>query len=253
MLTEVAKRAQAVLRYLDAIWYSKYRSSPEISTFPLLRFFFLLPFYRSSCCYCSFSQRREAELENGDGSRGRKLQKAPCQRARAFTSAEVRRGRFMLSVFPPTSAEQSPLTGPNLFLNFPCSHPRSDSRPKRMTLFLVVHFFWTKWFWYGVWLWGKVRDVVHRQGRAGRLGWWADDCVSSLLPAVHGIKWTCSNGNSSSGFSVEQLVQQILDSHQTKPPPRTHNCLCTGTLGKGQKGGLGCGREKPSERHGGSG
>lgn len=27
-------------------------------------------------------------------------------------------------------------------------------------------------------------------------------------------------------------MQQILDSHQTKPPPRTHNCLCTGTLGK---------------------
>ncbi|XP_073172914.1 calmodulin-binding transcription activator 1 isoform X8 [Lepidochelys kempii] len=50
---------------------------------------------------------------------------------------------------------------------------------------------------------------------------------------VHGIKWTCSNGNSSSGFSVEQLVQQILDSHQTKPQPRTHNCLCTGNLGAG--------------------
>ncbi|XP_076862199.1 calmodulin-binding transcription activator 1 isoform X3 [Brachyhypopomus gauderio] len=49
----------------------------------------------------------------------------------------------------------------------------------------------------------------------------------------HGIKWTCSNGNSSTGFSAEQLVQQILDSHQTKPPPRTHNCLCTGTLGAG--------------------
>ncbi|XP_063173763.1 calmodulin-binding transcription activator 1-like [Candoia aspera] len=49
----------------------------------------------------------------------------------------------------------------------------------------------------------------------------------------HGIKWTCSNGNSSSGFSVEQLVQQILDSHQTKPQPRTHNCLCTGNLGAG--------------------
>ncbi|XP_034260700.1 calmodulin-binding transcription activator 1 isoform X1 [Pantherophis guttatus] len=49
----------------------------------------------------------------------------------------------------------------------------------------------------------------------------------------HGIKWTCSNGNNSSGFSVEQLVQQILDSHQTKPQPRTHNCLCTGNLGAG--------------------
>lgn len=59
----------------------------------------------------------------------------------------------------------------------------------------------------------------------------ADVSVLFSRLAVHGIKWTCSNGNSSSGFSVEQLVQQILDSHQTKPPPRTHNCLCTGTLG----------------------
>nr|XP_057908083.1 calmodulin-binding transcription activator 1 isoform X10 [Doryrhamphus excisus] len=62
-------------------------------------------------------------------------------------------------------------------------------------------------------------------------------CIKFLyrkaLSQIHGIKWTCSNGNSSSGFSVEQLVQQILDSHQTKPPPRTHNCLCTGTLGAG--------------------
>lgn len=58
----------------------------------------------------------------------------------------------------------------------------------------------------------------------------------AVLLAVHGIKWTCSNGNSSSGFSVEQLVQQILDSHQTKPQPRTHNCLCTGTLGEHLRG-----------------
>ncbi|XP_043848620.1 calmodulin-binding transcription activator 1 isoform X10 [Dromiciops gliroides] len=56
---------------------------------------------------------------------------------------------------------------------------------------------------------------------------------SAQHAGVHGIKWTCSNGNSSSGFSVEQLVQQILDSHQTKPQPRTHNCLCTGNLGAG--------------------
>ncbi|XP_043912372.1 calmodulin-binding transcription activator 1 isoform X1 [Protopterus annectens] len=56
-------------------------------------------------------------------------------------------------------------------------------------------------------------------------------CEFSLK--VHGIKWTCSNGNSSAGFSVEQLVQQILDSHQTKPQPRTHNCLCTGSIGAG--------------------
>lgn len=58
------------------------------------------------------------------------------------------------------------------------------------------------------------------------------DSAPASLSTVHGIKWTCSNGNSSSGFSVEQLVQQILDSHQTKPQPRTHNCLCTGSLGE---------------------
>ncbi|XP_053861289.1 calmodulin-binding transcription activator 2 isoform X3 [Malaclemys terrapin pileata] len=49
--------------------------------------------------------------------------------------------------------------------------------------------------------------------------------------AVHGIKWTCSNGNGTTEFSIEQLVQQILESHQAKPPPRTHACLCSSTLG----------------------
>ncbi|XP_072522493.1 calmodulin-binding transcription activator 1-like isoform X3 [Salminus brasiliensis] len=63
--------------------------------------------------------------------------------------------------------------------------------------------------------------------------WTKEELISQLKPMFHGIKWTCSNGNSSTGFSAEQLVQQILDSHQTKPPPRTHNCLCTGTLGAG--------------------
>ncbi|VCX36095.1 unnamed protein product, partial [Gulo gulo] len=51
-------------------------------------------------------------------------------------------------------------------------------------------------------------------------------------------------GNSSSGFSVEQLVQQILDSHQTKPQPRTHNCLCTGGLGAGSSGHHKCNSAK---------
>ncbi|MBN3307701.1 CMTA1 protein, partial [Amia calva] len=63
--------------------------------------------------------------------------------------------------------------------------------------------------------------------------WTKEELIGQLKPMFHGIKWTCSNGNSSTGFSVEQLVQQILDSHQTKPPPRTHNCLCTGNLGAG--------------------
>ncbi|KAJ7306508.1 hypothetical protein JRQ81_009863 [Phrynocephalus forsythii] len=63
--------------------------------------------------------------------------------------------------------------------------------------------------------------------------WTKEELIGQLKPMFHGIKWTCSNGNSSSGFSVEQLVQQILDSHQSKPQPRTHNCLCTGNLGAG--------------------
>ncbi|KAM5247910.1 calmodulin-binding transcription activator 1 isoform 7-T7 [Ctenodactylus gundi] len=63
--------------------------------------------------------------------------------------------------------------------------------------------------------------------------WTKEELIGQLKPMFHGIKWTCSNGSSSSGFSVEQLVQQILDSHQTKPQPRTHNCLCTGGLGAG--------------------
>nr|XP_055161837.1 calmodulin-binding transcription activator 2 isoform X10 [Nyctereutes procyonoides] len=47
----------------------------------------------------------------------------------------------------------------------------------------------------------------------------------------HGIKWSC--GNRTEEFSVEQLVQQILDTHPTKPAPRTHACLCSGGLGSG--------------------
>ncbi|XP_063799454.1 calmodulin-binding transcription activator 1 isoform X4 [Pseudophryne corroboree] len=63
--------------------------------------------------------------------------------------------------------------------------------------------------------------------------WTKEELIGQLKPMFHGIKWTCSNGNSGSGFSVEHLVQQILDSHQSKPQPRTHNCLCTGNLGAG--------------------
>ncbi|KAG8543426.1 hypothetical protein GDO81_024676, partial [Engystomops pustulosus] len=46
-----------------------------------------------------------------------------------------------------------------------------------------------------------------------------------------GIKWSCSNGNGTSEFSIEQLVQQTLETHQAKPPPRTHTCLCSTNLG----------------------
>ncbi|XP_054957837.1 calmodulin-binding transcription activator 2 isoform X6 [Pan paniscus] len=56
---------------------------------------------------------------------------------------------------------------------------------------------------------------------------------SALLLAapVHGIKWSCGNGIEE--FSVEHLVQQILDTHPTKAAPRTHACLCSGGLGSG--------------------
>ncbi|XP_059230663.1 calmodulin-binding transcription activator 1 isoform X1 [Mustela nigripes] len=74
--------------------------------------------------------------------------------------------------------------------------------------------------------------------------WTKEELIGQLKPMFHGIKWTCSNGNSSSGFSVEQLVQQILDSHQTKPQPRTHNCLCTGSLGAGSSGHHKCNSAK---------
>ncbi|XP_054851068.1 calmodulin-binding transcription activator 2 isoform X2 [Eublepharis macularius] len=63
------------------------------------------------------------------------------------------------------------------------------------------------------------------------LKWSKEELVGQLKPMFHGIKWTCSNGNSTAEFSIEQLVQQILESHQAKPPPRTHACLCSSGLG----------------------
>ncbi|XP_018109340.1 calmodulin-binding transcription activator 1 isoform X1 [Xenopus laevis] len=61
--------------------------------------------------------------------------------------------------------------------------------------------------------------------------WSKEELISQLKPMFHGIKWSCSNGNGTSEFSIEQLVQQILDTHQAKPPPRTHTCMCSTSLG----------------------
>ncbi|KAM8972704.1 calmodulin-binding transcription activator 2 [Pelodytes ibericus] len=61
--------------------------------------------------------------------------------------------------------------------------------------------------------------------------WGKEDLINQLRPMFYGIKWSCSNGNGTSEFSIEQLVQQILDTHQAKPPPRTHTCLCNTSLG----------------------
>ncbi|KAB0406261.1 hypothetical protein E2I00_014306, partial [Balaenoptera physalus] len=60
------------------------------------------------------------------------------------------------------------------------------------------------------------------------LRWSREELLGQLKPMFHGIKWSCGNGTEE--FSVEQLVQQILDTHPTKPAPRTHACLCSGGL-----------------------
>ncbi|XP_078392825.1 calmodulin-binding transcription activator 1-like [Cetorhinus maximus] len=63
------------------------------------------------------------------------------------------------------------------------------------------------------------------------LKWSKEELICQLKPMFHCIKWTCSNGNGATEFSVEQLVHQVLESHQAKPPPRTHTCLCNRGLG----------------------
>uniref|UniRef100_A0A8D2LHD2 Calmodulin binding transcription activator 2 n=1 Tax=Varanus komodoensis TaxID=61221 RepID=A0A8D2LHD2_VARKO len=62
------------------------------------------------------------------------------------------------------------------------------------------------------------------------LKWSQEELVGQLKPMFHGIKWTCSSGNGTAEFSIEQLVQQVLESHQAKVP-RTHACLCSSGLG----------------------
>uniref|UniRef100_A0A8C8VGS8 Calmodulin-binding transcription activator 1 n=1 Tax=Pelusios castaneus TaxID=367368 RepID=A0A8C8VGS8_9SAUR len=61
------------------------------------------------------------------------------------------------------------------------------------------------------------------------LRWSREELVNQLKPMFHSMKWTCGNGGSE--FSIEHLVQQILETHQAKPPPRTHACLCSSGLG----------------------
>uniref|UniRef100_A0A8C1S2M1 CG-1 domain-containing protein n=1 Tax=Cyprinus carpio TaxID=7962 RepID=A0A8C1S2M1_CYPCA len=61
--------------------------------------------------------------------------------------------------------------------------------------------------------------------RRDSLRWSRDELLSQLKPMFHSINWSCG-GNSSVELSVEQMVQQILETQQTKPQPRTHTCLC---------------------------
>ncbi|XP_051937681.1 calmodulin-binding transcription activator 2 isoform X3 [Hippocampus zosterae] len=57
--------------------------------------------------------------------------------------------------------------------------------------------------------------------------WNRDDLLGQLKPMFHSIK--CSSG--SGDFSIEDLVQLILERQRTKPQPRTHACLCNGSQG----------------------
>ena len=44
----------------------------------------------------------------------------------------------------------------------------------------------------------------------------------SFSVSVHSMKCSVGSGD----FSIEELVQHILDRQRTKPQPRTHTCLC---------------------------
>ncbi|KAG8430766.1 hypothetical protein GDO86_020031 [Hymenochirus boettgeri] len=81
---------------------------------------------------------------------------------------------------------------------------------------------------------GKICGPILCSTNSDRKEWmkWSkEELISQLKPMFHGSKWSCSNGNGTSEFSIEQLVQQILETHQAKPPPRTHTCLCNTSLG----------------------
>ncbi|KAK2863524.1 hypothetical protein Q5P01_003057 [Channa striata] len=58
--------------------------------------------------------------------------------------------------------------------------------------------------------------------RHDSMRWNRDDLLNQLKPMFHSMK--CSMG--SGDFSIEELVQHILDRQRTKPQPRTHTCLC---------------------------
>ncbi|XP_049424181.1 calmodulin-binding transcription activator 2 isoform X2 [Epinephelus fuscoguttatus] len=52
--------------------------------------------------------------------------------------------------------------------------------------------------------------------------WSRDDLLNQLKPMFHSMKCSVGSGD----FSIEELVQHILDRQRTKPQPRTHACLC---------------------------
>ncbi|XP_061525169.1 calmodulin-binding transcription activator 2 isoform X6 [Phycodurus eques] len=64
--------------------------------------------------------------------------------------------------------------------------------------------------------------------RHDSMKWNRDDLLGQLKPMFHSIK--CSGG--SGDFSIEEMVQLILERQRTKPQPRTHACLCNGNQGR---------------------
>ncbi|KAM3590590.1 uncharacterized protein V6R79_012272 [Siganus canaliculatus] len=57
--------------------------------------------------------------------------------------------------------------------------------------------------------------------------WSRDDLLSQLRPMFHSMKCSLGSGD----FSIEDLVQHVLDRQRTKPQPRTHTCLCDTSQG----------------------
>ncbi|XP_027132271.1 calmodulin-binding transcription activator 1 [Larimichthys crocea] len=57
--------------------------------------------------------------------------------------------------------------------------------------------------------------------------WSQDDLLNQLKPMFHSMKCSVGSGD----FSIEELVQHILDRQRTKPQPRTHACLCNAAQG----------------------
>ncbi|XP_041635223.1 calmodulin-binding transcription activator 2 [Cheilinus undulatus] len=66
--------------------------------------------------------------------------------------------------------------------------------------------------------------------RHDSMRWSRDDLLNQLKPMFHSMKCSVGSGD----FSIEELVQHILDRQRTKPQPRTHACLCnTGQVSSG--------------------
>ncbi|XP_029113019.1 LOW QUALITY PROTEIN: calmodulin-binding transcription activator 2-like [Scleropages formosus] len=60
--------------------------------------------------------------------------------------------------------------------------------------------------------------------------WTREELHSQLKPMFYSTKWSCSDSSGAPDFSVDHLVQNVLETRQAKPQPRTCSCLCSTTL-----------------------